>query len=158
MHRWPFLQFQKGETMNQNNLKDILATLAAIDRGDFSITLNDEGDSIEAQIAQEVNSLAQRLSLVSFEISRISKEIGIDGQFGGQAEIDDLEGEWKELIYDFNKMAEVLTVQVRGLALASREAAEGGSSVAVNAFGRGETHALIEDLNILLTSTRTASA
>jgi len=42
--------------------------------------------------------MVMRLRIFSAEVTRVAKEVGTDGQLGGQAVVRDVEGTWKELV------------------------------------------------------------
>lgn len=51
-----------------------------------------------ATLKETVNSMVMRLRIFSAEVTRVAKEVGTDGQLGGQAVVRDVEGTWKELV------------------------------------------------------------
>lgn len=53
-----------------------------------------------ATLKETVNSMVMRLRIFSAEVTRVAKEVGTDGQLGGQAVVRDVEGTWKELVSD----------------------------------------------------------
>lgn len=51
-----------------------------------------------ATLKETVNSMVSRLRVFSSEVTRVAKEVGTDGQLGGQAVVHGVEGTWKELV------------------------------------------------------------
>jgi len=49
-------------------------------------------------------------------VTRVAREVGTDGKLGGQAEVPDVAGTWKDLTDNVNFMASNLTGQVRNIA------------------------------------------
>jgi hypothetical protein len=41
--------------------------------------------------------MVQRLRVFAAEVTRVAKEVGTDGQLGGQAVVHGVEGTWREL-------------------------------------------------------------
>src|SRR4051812_2202705 len=87
----------------------LLSALQALAGGDFSVRLPPQGSGVDAEIAETVNELAGRLAVLSLETQRICREIGVEGQLGGQAEIEGAEGGWQDITLGVNRMAGNLT-------------------------------------------------
>jgi hypothetical protein len=47
---------------------------------------------------------------------RVAREVGTEGRLGGQAQVPDVAGTWKDLTDNVNFMARNLTNQVRNIA------------------------------------------
>ncbi len=106
---------QQGEDWHQN-FRAVASVVTALADGDLSrrVPLDDlNGEARE--LAEVVNAWAERLNYLHYAFTRLSREIGTEGKFGGQADADGAEGAWKDLILDFNQMAAILTDQVRTL-------------------------------------------
>lgn len=67
-----------------------------------------------------------RLDHFGTEVGRVAREVGIEGRLGGQAEVQDVEGLWKEITSNVNDMANNLTAQVRAFAEITTAASERG--------------------------------
>lgn len=93
---------------------ELSSALRALAGGDFSVRLS-QGPGVDAEIAEIFNAFAERLGVLSSEIQRICREIGEDGQFGGQAEIEGAAGSWQEITLGVNRLAANLTGQLRFL-------------------------------------------
>lgn len=137
--------------MQSETKEQLLKALRAIERGDFSVAMDEHGDIADRDIAQCVNRISRRLDELSSEISRVSREIGVEGVFGGQSEVDGLEGRWRQLETDFNSMAAALTLQIREFANALRDRDRMGSR-RITVQASGETEALRDSLNSVLAS------
>ncbi len=128
----------------------LLEVLRAIDKGDFTLAMDESAPGDAAEIASRINGILMRLNALSSEIRRVSREIGTFGVFGGQAEVYGLQGSWKDLADDFNGMASSLTDQIRDLAKVTGEAVDGKPVRLATAPARGETRELKERLNTML--------
>ena len=51
-----------------------------------------------ATLKETVNDMVFKLRVFSSEVTRVSLEVGTDGQLGGQAVVLGVEGTWKELV------------------------------------------------------------
>lgn len=66
-----------------------------------------------------INNMVDSLRLFAAEVTRVAKEVGTDGQLGGQAYVLNVSGEWKSLVESVNVMCRNLTDQVRSIAKAT---------------------------------------
>src|SRR5262245_64630 len=92
----------------------LLPALRALRDGDFSVRLPEGEASAAGEIAATVNQLMRRSQALCGEVGRIHREIGEEGVFGGQAEVE-AAGEWQQLVEGGNRMAANLTDQLRCL-------------------------------------------
>ncbi len=54
-----------------------------------------------------------------------ARELGTEGTLGGQAQVDNVEGKWKDLTENVNTMASNLTSQVRAISTVTQAIARG---------------------------------
>jgi HAMP domain-containing protein len=67
-------------------------------------------------------------------VTRVAREVGTDGKLGGQAEVRDVIGVWKDLPDSVNSMASNLTGQVRNISEVTIAVASGDLSKMRNAI------------------------
>ncbi len=112
-----------------NNLTDQVRNIAdvttAVARGDLSkkITVDVRGEIHE--LKDTINTMVDQLSSFASEVTRVAREVGSEGQLGGQAEVRDVAGTWKGLTDNVNAMAGNLTVQLRDVAKVAIAIAQG---------------------------------
>src|SRR4029078_6150168 len=68
------------------------------------------------QSANIVNTMIKQLSVFTSEVTRVAREVGTEGKLGGQAQVPEVTGVWKDLTESVNSMANNLTDQVRNIA------------------------------------------
>lgn len=73
------------------------------------------------------------------EVTRVALEVGTEGQLGGTANVEGVQGEWKTLTDNVNLMAMNLTQQVRSIADVTRAVAEGDLSRKIMVEVKGES-------------------
>src|SRR5207249_393429 len=78
------------------------------------ITVDVKGEILE--LKSTINTMVDQLNAFSGEVTRVAREVGIDGKLGGQAQVPGVAGTWKDLTDNVNAMAANLTNQVRGIA------------------------------------------
>ncbi|TQS22224.1 HAMP domain-containing protein, partial [Microbispora hainanensis] len=101
---------------SERDLRQLLAGLTAVRDGDFGTRLPEDGDGLLTEIATVFNGMVDQLSLFTSEVTRVAREVGTEGQLGGQAEVPAVSGTWKDLTDSVNAMAGNLTSQVRSIA------------------------------------------
>ncbi|KAL9621412.1 MAG: hypothetical protein Q9160_004172 [Pyrenula sp. 1 TL-2023] len=126
-------------------VREIATVTTAVARGDLSkkVTADVKGEILNLKLT--INSMVDRLNTFAFEVSKVAREVGTDGTLGGQAEVENVEGKWKDLTNNVNTMAQNLTSQVRGISSVTQAIAAGDLSKKI------EVHALGEVLTLKVT-------
>src|SRR5215472_1149308 len=135
--------------------RQLLAGLTAVRGGDFSARLPQGRDPVMNEIAAVFNDMNDQLGLFTSEVTRVAKEVGIDGKLGGQAHVPGVAGTWKELTDSVNAMAGNLTGQVRDISQVATAVARGDLSQTITVNARGE---ILELKNIINTMVDQLSA
>ena len=128
---------------------DLLRVLTALEAGDFTQRMAAAAGD-EAQIGVVVNALADKLERTAAEMNRITRQIGVEGLYGGQAEVEGLSGQWLELVDGLNRMAENLTAHTRLIASGVTRFANGDFSQKVECPAPGELGELRATLNTMM--------
>src|SRR5678815_3345920 len=117
---------------------NIAEVATAIARGDLSrkITVDVRGEIL--QLKETMNTMVDQLNAFAAEVTRMAREVGTDGKLGGQADVKDVSGVWKDLTDNVNSMASNLTGQVRNIAEVSTAIARGDLSRKITVDVRGE--------------------
>ena len=119
------------------------------------ITVDVQGEILE--LKDTVNNMVRQLRTLSDEIIRVSVEVGTEGRLGGQANVEDVKGQWEVLTKRVNMMASNLTTQVRSIATVNTAVARGDLSKTINVEVRGEFLDLKNTVNNMVESLRTFS-
>ncbi|WP_370464555.1 HAMP domain-containing protein [Streptomyces gougerotii] len=136
-------------------VRDIALVTTAVARGDLSrkVTVHVAGEMLE--LKNTVNTMVDQLSSFSSEVTRVAREVGTEGELGGQAQVPGVDGVWKDLTDSVNLMASNLTAQVRGIAEVTTAVANGDLSRKVTVSARGEVAQLAETINQMTETLRT---
>ena len=94
--------------------------------------------------------MVDQLNAFASEVTRVAREVGTEGVLGGQAQVRDVSGIWKELTDNVNSMASNLTNQVRNIADVARAVATGDLSRKITVDARGEVLDLKATLNTMV--------
>ncbi|MFJ6694448.1 HAMP domain-containing protein [Streptomyces sp. NPDC091272] len=136
-------------------VRDIALVTTAVAKGDLSrkVTVHVAGEML--QLKNTVNTMVDQLSSFSSEVTRVAREVGTEGELGGQAQVPGVAGVWKDLTDSVNLMAGNLTAQVRGIAEVTTAVASGDLSRKVTVSARGEVAQLAETINQMTETLRT---
>ena len=109
-------------------VRNIAGVTTAVARGDLSrkITVDVKGEILE--LKNTINTMVDQLNAFASEVIRVAREVGTEGKLGGQAEVPDVAGTWKDLTDNVNSMGANLTAQVRNIAEVTTAVASGDLS------------------------------
>jgi hypothetical protein len=137
----------------------VTRTVTAVARGDLlqTVPLDVGGRSLKGEFlrsANVVNTMIKQLSVFTSEVTRVAREVGTDGKLGGQAQVREVTGVWKDLTESVNSMASNLTAQVRNIAEVTIAVANGDLSKKITVDVRGEILQLKEAINTMVDQLR----
>ncbi|KAF2107639.1 two-component osmosensing histidine kinase [Lophiotrema nucula] len=134
-----------------NNLttqvREIAEVTTAVARGDLSRKVKAEVQGEILSLKITINTMVDRLNTFAQEVSKVAREVGTDGNLGGQAQVDNVEGKWKDLTDNVNTMAQNLTLQVRSISEVTQAIAKGDMSRRVHVDAEGEIRLLKDTIN-----------
>ena len=102
------------------------------------------------QLKETINTMVDQLNAFAAEVTRVAREVGSEGKLGGQADVKDVSGVWKDLTDKVNSMASNLTGQVRNIAEVATAIARGDLSRKITVDVRGEILQLKETVNTMV--------
>src|SRR5215471_12817866 len=94
--------------------------------------------------------IEDQLGSFASEVTRVAREVGTEGELGGQAEVEGVAGVWKDLTESVNSMAGNLTAQVRNIAEVTTAVANGDLSRKITVAVRGEILELKNTINTMV--------
>ena len=133
----------------------VTRTVTAVARGDLlqTVPLDVDGRALKGEFlrsADIVNTMIKQLSVFTSEVTRVAREVGTDGKLGGQAQVREVTGVWKDLTESVNSMASNLTAQVRNIAEVTIAVANGDLSKKITVNVSGEILQLKETINTMV--------
>ncbi len=133
--------------------------ITAVAQGDLlqTVRLDVDGRPLQGEflrLATIVNTMIKQLSVFTSEVTRVAREVGTDGKLGGQAQVREVTGVWKDLTESVNSMASNLTAQVRNIADVTIAVANGDLSKKITVDVRGEILQLKEAINTMVDQLR----
>jgi HAMP domain-containing protein/CheY-like chemotaxis protein/signal transduction histidine kinase len=138
---------------------EVTRAIAAVAQGDLlqTVPLDVDGRALKGEFlrsANIVNRMIKQLSVFTSEVTRVAREVGTDGKLGGQAQVREVTGVWKDLTESVNSMASNLTAQVRNIAEVTIAVADGDLSKKITVDVRGEILQLKEAINTMVDQLR----
>src|SRR5437899_12560101 len=133
-----------------NQVRNIAGVTTAVANGDLStkITVDAQGEILE--LKNTINIMVDQLNAFASEVTRVAREVGTEGKLGGQAQVKDVAGVWKDLTDNVNSMAGNLTNQVRNIAGVTTAVAKGDLSTKITVDVRGEILQLKDTVNTMV--------
>jgi HAMP domain-containing protein/CheY-like chemotaxis protein/signal transduction histidine kinase len=142
---------------------EVTRTIRAVAQGDLlqTMRLDVDGRPLAGEFLRSatiVNTMIKQLSIFTSEVTRVAREVGTDGKLGGQAQVSEVTGVWKDLTESVNSMASNLTAQVRNIAEVTIAVANGDLSKKITVDVRGEILLLKEAINTMVDQLRSFAA
>ena len=133
-----------------NQVRNIAEVTTAVAKGDLSkkIAVDVRGEMLE--LKNTINTMVDQLNSFGSEVTRVAREVGSEGQLGGQADVPGVGGTWKDLTDSVNKMADNLTNQVRNIAEVTTAVAKGDLSKKITVDVKGEMLELKNTINTMV--------
>ncbi|HET9474970.1 MAG TPA: HAMP domain-containing protein, partial [Steroidobacteraceae bacterium] len=135
-----------------SQVRNIAEVTTAVAKGDLSrkITVDVRGEILE--LKQTINTMVDQLNSFAAEVTRVARDVGTEGKLGGQANVKDVSGVWKDLTENVNVMANNLTEQVRGIVKVVTAVANGDLRQRLTVESKGEVAALGDTINSMTTT------
>nr|WP_169767192.1 HAMP domain-containing protein [Streptomyces varsoviensis] len=137
-----------------SQVRNIAQVTTAVANGDLSkkIDVDARGEILELKTA--INTMVDTLSSFSAEVTRVAREVGTEGNLGGQARVEGVYGTWKRLTTNVNELASNLTTQVRAIAEVASAVAQGDMSRSITVEAQGEVAELKNNINLMVANLR----
>src|SRR3954462_3799866 len=133
-----------------SQVRAIARVTTAVANGDLSKKIDIEARGEILELSETINTMVDQLSSFADEVTRVAREVGTEGQLGGQAEVKGVSGTWRDLTENVNFMAGNLTDQVRNIAHVATAVANGDLSQKITVDAKGEILELKKTLNTMV--------
>ncbi|GHH37670.1 histidine kinase [Streptomyces candidus] len=135
-------------------VRQIATVTTAIARGDLTKKIDIDARGEIQDLKDTINTMVDQLSSFADQVTRVAREVGTDGQLGGQARVRDVDGTWRDLTESVNEMAGNLTRQVRAIAKVATAVTRGDLSLKVDVDAAGEIQELQDNINTMIANLR----
>src|SRR6058998_965661 len=130
-----------------SQVRNISQVSQAVARGDLTQKITVEAKGEVAELADTINEMTETLAIFADQVTTVAREVGTEGKLGGQADVPNVAGTWKDLTESVNVMASNLTDQVRNISQVAQAVARGDLSQKITAEAKGEVAELAEVMN-----------
>jgi methyl-accepting chemotaxis protein len=130
-----------------SQVRDIANVTSAVARGDLSqkVSVDVKGELLD--LKDNINQMVDSLNVFAGEVTRVALEVGTEGRLGGQANVPNVSGVWKDLTDNVNTMAANLTTQVRGIVKVVTAVSTGDLTQKLTLEAKGEVAELADTIN-----------
>src|SRR5205823_430473 len=142
------VNFMAGNLTNQ--VRGIAKVVTAVADGDLNRKFTIEAKGEVAALADTINSMIDTLRVFAEQVTTVAREVGTEGQLGGQADVPGVAGTWKALTDSVNRMASNLTSQARNIAEVTTAVAQGELSKKITVDAGGEIAELKDTINTMV--------
>ncbi|MFY9551328.1 MAG: response regulator, partial [Thermoanaerobaculia bacterium] len=133
-----------------SQVRGIAQVVTAVANGDLRRKLTLEAKGEIAALADTINSMSDTLATFAAQVTTVAREVGVEGQLGGQASVPGAAGTWKDLTDNVNQLAANLTTQVRAIAEVATAVTKGDLSRSIKVAAQGEVAALKDNINEMI--------
>jgi HAMP domain-containing protein/signal transduction histidine kinase/CheY-like chemotaxis protein len=131
-------------------VRNIADVTTAVARGDLSRKITADAKGEVLALTNTINTMVDQLNSFAGEVTRVAREVGTEGQLGGQAQVSGASGVWKDLTDSVNAMAGNLTVQLRDVSKVATAIADGDLGQKITVGARGEILQIKEVINVMV--------
>src|SRR5207247_2573253 len=142
------VNFMAGNLTTQ--VRGIAKVVTAVADGDLEQKFTIEAKGEVAALADTINSMIDTLRVFAEQVTTVARQVGTEGELGGQAEVPGVAGTWKTLTDNVNFMANNLTTQVRNIAEVTTAVANGDLSKKITVEAQGEMLELKNTINTMV--------
>ena len=107
-----------------------------------------------AALADTFNNVTDTLATFADQVTTVAREVGSEGKLGGQANVPNATGTWKDLTGNVNLLADNLTRQVRAIAEVATAVTQGDLTRSIQVEASGEVADLKDNINTMINNLR----
>ena len=135
-------------------VRNIAEVTTAVANGDLSKTISIDAKGEFLELKNTVNAMVDQLKTFAGEVTRVAREVGVEGKLGGQAQTKEVSGVWADLTVNVNQLAANLTDQVRAISEVAGAVTAGDLTRQVSVEASGEVAVLKDKLNEMIRNLR----
>src|SRR2546427_6433614 len=133
-----------------NQVRGIAKGVTRGAKGDLDRKFPVEAKGEIAALADTINSMIDTLATFADQVTTVAREVGCEGELGGQASVPGAAGTWKHLTDNVNGLAANLTTQVRAIAEVATAVTKGDLTRMITVEAKGEVAALKDNINEMI--------
>src|SRR6202043_1126653 len=133
-----------------DQVRGIARVVTAVANGDLRRKVVFEAKGEIAALADTINEMTDTLAIFAVQVTTVAREVGVEGELGGQASVPGAAGTWKDLTDNVNQLAANLTTQVRAIAEVATAVTKGDLTRSIKVQASGEVAALKDNINEMI--------
>jgi len=133
-----------------DQVRGIVKVVNAIAGGDLTKKFIVEAKGEIAALADTINETTDTLRTFAEQVTTVAREVGFEGQLGGQAKVPGAAGTWKDLTDNVNQLAANLTTQVRAISEVAAAVTKGDLTRTIDVSAQGEVLSLKDTINQMI--------
>ena len=135
-------------------VRGIARVVTAVANGNLNRKLEVEALGEIAELADTINAMTDTLATFADQVTTVAREVGIEGELGGQANVPGASGTWRDLTDNVNQLAANLTNQVRAMADVATAVTKGDLTRSITVDASGEVAFLKDNVNEMIRNLR----
>src|SRR5260221_7186676 len=135
-------------------VRGIARVVTAVANGELEGKLVLEAKGEIAELADTINGMTDTLAIFADQVTQVAREVGTEGQLGGQANVPGAAGTWRDLTDNVNRLSATLTTQVRAIAEVATAVTEGDLTRSIGVEASGEVSVLKDNINEMISNLR----
>jgi signal transduction histidine kinase/DNA-binding response OmpR family regulator/HAMP domain-containing protein len=135
-------------------VRGIARVVTAVANGNLNRKLEVEALGEIAELADTINAMIDTLATFADQVTTVAREVGIEGELGGQANVPGASGTWRDLTDNVNQLAANLTNQVRAMADVATAVTKGDLTRTITVDASGEVAFLKDNVNEMIRNLR----
>jgi len=137
-----------------SQVRGIAMVVTSVANGELKRKLTVDAKGEIAELADTINSMIDTLATFADQVTTVAREVGVEGQLGGQAKVPGAAGTWKGLTENVNQLAANLTTQVRAIAEVATAVTKGDLTRSISVEASGEVAVLKDTINEMIRNLR----
>jgi signal transduction histidine kinase/ActR/RegA family two-component response regulator len=137
-----------------DQVRGIVKVVTAVANGDLMKKFVVEAKGEIAALADTINNMTDTLRTFAEQVTTVAREVGIEGQLGGQAKVPGAAGTWRDLTDNVNQLAANLTTQVRAISEVATAVTKGDLTRTIDVEAQGEVLSLKDTINQMIANLR----
>jgi signal transduction histidine kinase/CheY-like chemotaxis protein/HAMP domain-containing protein len=135
-------------------VRGIARVVTAVANGNLNRKLEVEALGEIAELSDTINAMIDTLATFADQVTTVAREVGIEGELGGQANVPGASGTWRDLTDNVNQLAANLTNQVRAMADVATAVTKGDLTRTITVDASGEVAFLKDNVNEMIRNLR----
>src|ERR1700719_4422277 len=135
-------------------VRGIAKVVTSVANGDLKRKLIVEAKGEIAELAETINEMIDTLATFADQVTTVAREVGVEGQLGGQAKVPGAAGTWKALTENVKQLAPQPHPHARALARDSTALTKGDLTRSIALEAQGEMAALKDTINEMIRNLR----